>query len=86
MFQCDGLDMCTFSVSNKVFGSDPCPNIYKYVVINYECVGSVTTQRPTGKSLWVFFVFYTAISFPRIGFLLRYRAAILKKPVTLKIH
>ncbi|KAI0240612.1 hypothetical protein LSAT2_008675 [Lamellibrachia satsuma] len=45
--KCDGLDMCTFSVSNKVFGSDPCPNIYKYVVINYECVGSVTTQRPT---------------------------------------
>ncbi|KAK2185622.1 hypothetical protein NP493_229g01034 [Ridgeia piscesae] len=44
--KCDGKDMCSFSVSNTELGSDPCPNVYKYVVINYECVGTVTTQGP----------------------------------------
>ncbi|KAI0227329.1 Adhesion G protein-coupled receptor L1 [Lamellibrachia satsuma] len=38
--------MCKFSVSNTVFGSDPCPNVYKYVTIDYTCVGGVTI-RPT---------------------------------------
>ena len=57
-FQCDGKGVCQFRVTNAVLGSDPCANVYKYVVIDYECVsavptppiGIVTTLTPGGKS------------------------------------
>ncbi len=37
--QCDGRGTCTVAASNSVFG-DPCVNTYKYLEIEYDCIGN----------------------------------------------
>ena len=77
-FQCDGKGVCQFTVSNAELGSDPCANVYKYVVIDYECVsavanppvGIVTTLMPGGKSAILDFQFFILVFiFPSFFFI-----------------
>ena len=37
--RCQGLAQCSFQVTNGFFGGDPCPNVYKYLVTVYACIG-----------------------------------------------
>ena len=52
--QCDGGQTCRVFASNSVFG-DPCPNTYKYLEIEFECLSnfklSPTTYLETSTSL-----------------------------------
>ena len=34
---CDGRDHCSVIISTGQFGVEPCPRIYKYAVVTYEC-------------------------------------------------
>lgn len=36
--KCDGESSCSITVSNSVFGGDPCPNTYKYLDVTFTCV------------------------------------------------
>ena len=38
--RCQGLTSCTITASNSVFG-DPCVGTYKYLEVDYTCVGMV---------------------------------------------
>lgn len=36
--KCDGQKSCSITVSNGVFGGDPCPGTYKYLEVTFTCV------------------------------------------------
>lgn len=36
--KCDGESSCSITVSNSVFGGDPCPGTYKYLDVTFTCV------------------------------------------------
>ncbi|KAM4695648.1 protein eva-1 homolog C-like [Rhinophrynus dorsalis] len=35
--ECQDQRSCQFSVNSRIFGSDPCPNTYKYLLVSYKC-------------------------------------------------
>ncbi|XP_038058912.1 adhesion G-protein coupled receptor G2-like isoform X2 [Patiria miniata] len=39
---CQGEERCGFPVSNSQVGGDPCPNVAKYLVVRYSCIGEAT--------------------------------------------
>ncbi len=44
--QCDGGQTCRVLASNSVFG-DPCPNTYKYLEIEFDCVSNFNLSPTT---------------------------------------
>ena len=34
---CSGKTNCNLEVTNELMGGDPCPNIYKYLAVQYYC-------------------------------------------------
>eukprot|EP00179_Madagascaria_erythrocladioides_P005262 CAMPEP_0198312602 /NCGR_PEP_ID=MMETSP1450-20131203/3906_1 /TAXON_ID=753684 ORGANISM="Madagascaria erythrocladiodes, Strain CCMP3234" /NCGR_SAMPLE_ID=MMETSP1450 /ASSEMBLY_ACC=CAM_ASM_001115 /LENGTH=517 /DNA_ID=CAMNT_0044015553 /DNA_START=128 /DNA_END=1681 /DNA_ORIENTATION=- len=37
--ECNSLPSCSFEVTNEFFGTDPCPNVVKYLNYTWECEG-----------------------------------------------
>ncbi|XP_047124357.1 uncharacterized protein LOC105845351 isoform X2 [Hydra vulgaris] len=60
---CNGANSCFIESNNQVFGGDPCPNNYKYTVVNYICYPQDCAQRTIGGKCCTFPFTYNGVTY-----------------------
>ncbi|XP_065653767.1 uncharacterized protein LOC136080705 [Hydra vulgaris] len=60
---CNGANSCFIESNNQVFGGDPCPNNYKYTIVNYICYPQDCVQRTTTGKCCTFPFSYLGVTY-----------------------
>jgi hypothetical protein len=58
---CEHKTSCNFTLKKETFGKDGCPNIYKYMDVEYSCGTFLFLLLESGLYGWVLLMHYHAV-------------------------